>query len=241
MFLLPFLIHYLNEQKIKPGKIVITGLLSYCIVIFIYFLVFKFYIAVNQLPQNDRVRINTDILRKLSFLFSDPLPMAFSVNLLYSSRSIFSQIIAPLMMAAWAVSIFIRFKKDKIYESGTRIIIILLFLILIYLPSMLAVENFASYRTLFVFNLAVFYLLIDQLFFFVTKERVKSLATYMICIFLIITGFYNFNFQFVNPLKNGIQCFFRLHEKKYQPRFTNSLFYTGRSIYVFPVFSHPYI
>jgi hypothetical protein len=207
LFLLPFFIHYLQEQKSKPSRIVVTGIVSYCIIIALYFLIFTLYTSVNEIPQNERARISTDILGKLSFLFSDPLPMAFSVNFLYSSRSIFSQALAPLMMAAWAISLFIRFKKDKLYNCFGRLAFILLLLILMYLPSMLASENFASYRTLFTLHLAVFYLLTDQLFFFIKEEKNKKLITYSICFFLVITGFYNFNFQFVNPLKAEFKAF----------------------------------
>jgi hypothetical protein len=207
MFLLPFLIYYLQEQKSKPARIVTTGIVSYCIIVGLYFLIFIVYSSLNEIPQNERARITTDVAGKLSFLFSDPLPMAFSVNFLYSSRSIFSQVLAPLMMASWAVSLFIRFKKDTIYKNFGRLLFILLLLILMYLPSMLASENFASYRTLFVLHLAVFYLLIDQLFFFTKGEKNKKRITYFICFFLAITGFYNFNFQFINPLKAEYQAF----------------------------------
>ena len=207
MFLLPFFIYYLHEQKLKPARIVIAGTLSYCIIIALYFLIFTFYTSANEIPQNERTKISTDILGKLSFLFSDPLPMAFSVNFLYSARSIFSQVLAPAMMAAWAISLFTRFKKDKIYNSFGRLVFILLLLVLMYLPSMLAYENFASYRTLFVLHLAVFYLLFDQLFYFLKEEKNKKRSTYFICFFLVITGFYNFNFQFINPLKAEYKSF----------------------------------
>lgn len=207
LFLLPFFIYYIQSQKSKPARTVITGIVSYCLIISLYFLIFRFYILINEISQSERTRISTDLLGKLSFLFSDPLPMVFSVNFLYSSRSIFSQVLAPLVMAAWAISLFIRFKKNKIYNTIGRLLFVLLLLVLIYLPSMVASENFASYRTLFALHLAVFYLLIDQLFFFIKEEKRKKYAMYSTCFFLVFTGFYNFNFQFVNPLKAEYEAF----------------------------------
>jgi hypothetical protein len=206
MFLVPFFIYYVNLGKVNPCKIVITGIIAYCVIVGIYFLVFKVYAAYSISP-NDRVKLSTDIPGKLSFLFSEPLPMTFSANLLYSSRSIFSQILAPFMMALWAISVFIRFKKEKIYVNIVRIAIILFLLIFMYLPSMVVSENFASYRTLFVLNICVFYLLIEQLLFFVRKEKMKFLSACLICIYLITTGFYNFNFQFVDPLRSEYKAF----------------------------------
>ena len=72
---------------------------------------------------------------------------------------------------------------------------------------MIAIENFASYRTLFAFHLAVFYLLLDQAFFFLKKPVTKKIFSYVILLFLIVTGFYNYNFQFVNPVKTEHKAF----------------------------------
>src|SRR6185295_11908729 len=78
---------------------------------------------------------------------------------------------------------------------------ILFLLALIYLPSMIAAENFPSYRTLFVFNLAVFLMVAESLFSLIKKERTKKIFLVIGIAWVLITGFYAFNFQYINPLK----------------------------------------
>jgi len=207
IFLLPFFIYYLQQKIIKPKGTILKAAFFYLLVYVIYYFVFKYSMKLEGIQESNRVGISYDLLGKLSFLFSDPLPSAFSVNLLYTARSIFSQVLAPLMMATWMISVFIRFKNRKFYFNLLYIIAVLFFLVLMYIPSMIAIENFASYRTLFAFHLAVFYLLVDQAFFFLKKPRIKKIFPYAICLFLIVTGFYNYNFQFVNPVKTEHKAF----------------------------------
>lgn len=66
---------------------------------------------------------------------------------------------------------------------------------------MISKENFASYRTLYPLQLAVFWLMINQAAYFIKKNRAKQLIAGAFTTLLLITGFYNYNFQFVRPLK----------------------------------------
>ena len=213
VFLLPFFIYYLKKQPARPGKTIIVAVLFYLFVYVVYYFLFNYCLKLSGMQPVNRAGISTDVIGKLSFLFSDPLPSAFSANILYTARSIFSQILAPLMMAGWAISVFIRYKKTGIVNALLHIVIVLSFLVLIYLPSMVVLENFASYRTLFAFNLAVFYLVTDQVLFFLKKQAGRKIFIYTTCIFLLATGFYNFNYQFVNPAKAERKAFISFMNK----------------------------
>jgi hypothetical protein len=79
--------------------------------------------------------------------------------------------------------------------------LVLFLLAIIYLPLMIAKENFASNLTLFAFNVAVFFLFANGLMTWLTSERKQNMLTWSISIWLLLTGIYAFNFQFVNPLK----------------------------------------
>ncbi|MGC4036540.1 MAG: hypothetical protein QM764_11305 [Chitinophagaceae bacterium] len=207
LFLLPFFLQYLKSDTLLPGKTVMKTVLFYFIVYIFYYLIFKYSLSVQNYEQVNRAKISTDILGKLSFLFSDPLPSSFSLNILYTARSIFSQVFAPVMMALWAIMTFIRYRKNGILPILFRLILTIIFLAIIYLPSMVVSENFASYRTLFAMNLAVFCLLTDSIFSFIKLETTKNIFTVCLSLFLIATGFYNFNNQFINPLKNEYKAF----------------------------------
>lgn len=213
IFLFPFFLLFLKEQNERPLKKIATGIGFYLFIYIIYYFLFQYSLQLNEAHADSRVGISMDIPGKTSFLFSDPLPASFSTNILYSSRSIFSQVLAPLIMVAWAVSVFVRFGKKKVTHAFLHIIFVMLFLVLMYIPSMIALENFASYRTLFAFNLAVFYLLASQSVYFCKTGRARKVFVNTLCCFVVITGFYNYNFQLVNPLKSEYKAFTNFMKK----------------------------
>ncbi|HEX7904167.1 MAG TPA: hypothetical protein VF487_09830 [Chitinophagaceae bacterium] len=215
IFLLPFLIYYIQSKKIKPDRIVWIGIATYFFIYVIYYFLFRYSLQHSNVQAGDRVGISLDVLKKASFFFSGPLPSAFSINILYSPRSIFSQIAYPLISITWIIGLFRQNRKQKIISFIWTLGIIIIFLLLIYLPSMIAIESFASYRTLFPFNLAVFILVMMIVLPFFQSGKKRNYFTLAICLFLLATGFYNYNFQLINPLKaeySSVKSFF---EKNY--------------------------
>ncbi|MBN8675070.1 MAG: hypothetical protein J0L56_13110 [Chitinophagales bacterium] len=207
IFLLPFLFHYVKEAAIKPSKIVWIGLFYYLVIYLVYYFLFKYSLQSEHLVASDRTGISTNIPGKLSFFFSWPLPSAFTLNYLYETNTLTPQILAPGLLLLWIVSVFLRYKTKGFVHVLPFIAIIIVFLLLIYLPSMISKENFASYRTLFPLQLAVFWLMISQAAYFIKKNSTKQLIAGTFATVLMITGFYNYNFQFVHPLKNEYSNF----------------------------------
>lgn len=201
IFLLPFLFHYVKEATIKPSKIVWIGIFYYLAIYLVYYFLFKYSLQSDQLVASDRTGISTDIPGKLSFFFSWPLPSAFTLNYLYETNTLAPQILAPGLMLLWAASLFSRYKARGFVHVLLFIAIIIALLLLIYLPSMISKENFASYRTLFPLQLAVFWLMMNQAAYFIKYSRAKQLIYSAFATLLFILGFYNYNFQFVIPLK----------------------------------------
>ncbi|MES1216604.1 MAG: glucosyltransferase domain-containing protein [Bacteroidota bacterium] len=241
IFLFPFFIYYLKRQTVKPDRTVILALCFYLCTYIIYYPLFKYSLILNSTVQSTRVGFSLDLPAKISFLVSDLLPSAFSINFLYTSRSIFSQILAPLMMLVWVVCIFKRYKTRKVFLNILYILSILLFLILMNLPSMIALENFASYRTIFVFSLGVFYLMADTLLFFCTKQKIRTMAISFTVVLLIANGFYNYNFQFVNPLKTEYAAFKDFMSKNTAPPFHTVYFIRAeRLMFNSYYFTEPY-
>lgn len=201
IFLLPFLFLYVKEGSTKPGKTILIGLFYYLLIYIVYYLIYKYTLQSAHLTPSDRTGITTDIPGKISFFFSWPLPSSFSLNYLFETRNLFPQIFAPVIFFGWIVSFFIRYKKKDFFHNLIVLVSIFGFLLLIYLPSMISKENFASYRTLLPLQLAVFWLIIDQAAYFVRNIPFKNYLGLAFVFLLFITGFYNYNFQFVNPLR----------------------------------------
>jgi hypothetical protein len=219
MFLLPFLIYYAHSKKLNPDRTVWIGIIFYLLTYVVYYLIFKYSLQQSHVVASSRVGINFDVIKKLSFFISGPLPSAFCINFLHSPRSIFSQVLYPLIMAGWIVGLFHQNKQQKIAANFLRLCVIMFFLLLIYLPSMIAIENFASYRTLFAFNLAVFILVTNVALKVFRNNRKKTFFVAAYCLYLLVSGFYNYNYQMINPLKAEYIAIRTFFEKNY----TNSV------------------
>lgn len=96
-------------------------------------------------------------------------------------------------------------------------VFVLFLLAIIYLPLMIATENFASNRTLHVFNLAVFFLVVEGLMQLFSSEKKQKILAWSTCIWLLLTGIYEFNFQFVNPVKDEYKALKGYMASHYKP------------------------
>lgn len=207
IFLLPFFLYYINQKDIKPDRTILIGIIFYLLVYLIYYMLFKYALRMNHVDASPRTDISLNLTGKLSFFFSGPIATGFSLNYLYETKNILPQVISILLFALWLISVFIRRKKEGLIKNILFIVIIFILLSLIYLPSLIAKENFASYRTLFAFDIAVFLLLLNELFYYIQKETARNKWTWSISALLLIMAFYNFNFLFINPLKKEYSAF----------------------------------
>ena len=201
IFLIPFFLKYTHSREVHPGKRVIIAIIVYLLIYVLYYFIFQYQLRHSQLQAGDRVGISYDLWGKFKFFFGDPLASGFSMNFLYSPRRIFSIIIFVLMLSGWLSCYFIRNRNEKISHNLYRVFYILVFLIMMYIPSMIAIENFAAYRTMFVINLSIFLLLLQEFLHIIAKRSKAVMMIGAVCMMLIITGFYNFNYQYINPLK----------------------------------------
>ena len=224
IFLLPFFLRYTQSGKVRPDRIVIIGIGFYLAVYVIYYLVFKYVLRAYHLEASTRTEIHFNILKKISFFFSGPFPQGFSMNLLFYAGSIFSQVFYPAVFLLWLIFSFKRNRWKNFAHFIFFVAFIFLMLALIYLPSMIAAENFPSYRTLFVFNLTVFLMVADSLFYLVKKERPRKIVTSLGIVWLLLTGFYAFNMQYIIPLKKEYRVLRRFFEMNYNPSMTSVYF-----------------
>jgi hypothetical protein len=200
------------------------GLISYFVIYIIYYFCFKYSLRSYHIEASTRTEIHFDILKKISFFFSGPFPQGFSLNVLFYAGSILSQGFYVLVFLTW---LLITFKRNSPGGFGRKLFFvafILFQLALIYLPSMIAAESFPSYRTLFVFNLAVFLMLAESLFSLAKREKVRKLFLLLAIAWVLVTGFYTFNLQFINPLKKEYSVLRNFFRVNYKPSVTRVYF-----------------
>jgi hypothetical protein len=224
IFLLPFLLRYIKAGKSRPDRVLIIAIGFYFATYIIYYLFFKYVLRDYHLEASARTQIHFNILKKISFFFSGPFPQGFSMNLLFYAGSIFSQVFYPAVFLLWLVISFKRNQQKNFTDFILFIAFIFLMLVSIYLPSMIAVENFPSYRTLFVFNLTIFIMVVDSLLYLFKRGGTKKIFTALGVTWLLITGFYAFNFQFIIPLKKEYEVIRKFFEANYRTSTTTIYF-----------------
>ena len=217
IFLLPFFLMYCATKKAKSELKVVIGIAFYLVAYIIYYFLFKYSLKAYHLEASTRTQVHFDLLKKISFFFSGPLPQGFSMNLLFYAGSIFSQIFYPAVFLMWLIISFKRNAHKNFIQFIFFVGFILFMLALMYLPSMIAVENFPSYRTLFVFNLAVFLMVADSLLYFIKNEKSRKIFTGIGIVWLLVTGFYAFNFQYIMPLKKEYAVLRQFFKENYKP------------------------
>lgn len=212
-FLLPFFLYFVKTRG-KWDRTFLIALGFYLATYVLYYPLYQYSLQVYGVSASDRTGISLDLLGKIGFFFSGPLPQAFSLNWLYSSSNILSQVLYIGVFIGWVVCVF---RAGKGTPTGSKILYIasvLLLMALIYLPLMIAKENFSSYRTLFAVNLAVFLLVIEDVFALLAKDSTRKRVMLFVTAALLITGIYNYQVQFINPLQKeyaALSSFFRRH------------------------------
>lgn len=224
IFLLPFFLAYVKNKKTRPTRIIIIGMIFYISLYLIYYILFKYSLRSYHLEASNRTEIHFNFLKKLSFFFSGPFPQGFSMNLLFSASSIFSQIFYPLVFIGWLLTTLKRNRHLSIGGNVVFVGMIMFFLALIYLPSMISAEDFPSYRTLFVFNISVFIMVIESFLQLFSTGKKKKMITIAGTLFLVLGAVYTYNFQFVNPLKKEYSVLERFLRENYNPAVTHVYF-----------------
>ena len=191
------------------------GVGFYLLVCLLYFILFKYLLAVSGIGASDRTVLAKDPLEKISFFFSQPLAQAFSFNFLYNMHGLFSQAFYPLMLATWLFSVFAFDKETKLIYKFAYIVRMLLLMMLMYAFVMLPRENFASYRTMLCLNLAGTMLLTDVVIRLFSKSRFKNILPYVACGIVVIVAWCNFNLNYIRPLKKEYQAIHTYFQQNY--------------------------
>lgn len=201
VFILPFLLLWISGNVQHKVKKIIVAIIIYLATYLTYFLFFKFYLKTLQLTASDRTEIAFNPLKKIAFFFSTPFSQAWNMNLLVNLHNIVSQVIPLLLFVTW-LFLFIRQSPDKKIRSiASRVGCIFVLLGLSYLPSLIATENFSSYRTMLAFSLCTFSLLMTAVLTALKTDNIRRLFVQVLALFLFIVGYKNFNINFIRPLR----------------------------------------
>jgi hypothetical protein len=197
-YLLPFLLHLIKEGKLN--KKLIMGIAGYLLMYALYYILFRLSLIIIQTAASSRTSVVIDPFGKLKFLLFKVMPFPFHFTHVINEQDKLAKIVYRVLFGVWIIVNFIQQRKNSIGQRIAYPFIIILIWGLIYLPSLLVKENYASNRTLLALNMSVFFLVMHSLISMVTGERVRKVVVSGICVLFVANAWYNFNKLFLEPV-----------------------------------------
>ncbi len=214
-FLLPFLLHLISKPK--NFRILFIGI-SVCLLIYvIYYFLFKYNLRVNDIGASDRTKISIDLFPKIRFFFGRALAISFHFTYLFNEKDITGFIVYSIIFFTWLITDFYQFRILPLAKRLKIFILTILILVLIYLPSLIIKENYASNRTLFALNMAVFFLVANTLLTAIKKYETGVSIVATLSFLFVLNARHNFNQQFLIPIKNEYKQVRAFIENNYNP------------------------
>jgi len=198
-FILPFLVHALAQRRIT--RILIVGIVAYFGLFVLYFPLFKILLTLMSLGGSARTSLSHDPLAKLRYFINKPLTGAFHFTWLVRENSLVGHIISLFLIGILLAAQFLR---DRDWLSPLRRLIwplmTCVLLLLLYFPSLITQENYASNRTLFSLELGVFLFCLEALSHACRLSGYRTILLSLVGLFLAGTAWYNIRYLFLYPL-----------------------------------------
>ncbi|MFL5744960.1 MAG: hypothetical protein ACJ751_09870, partial [Niastella sp.] len=198
-FVIPFLLYYISADATGKDAVFIKGLAFYFAMYALYFVLFKLSLAIAHLSGDARAGFTNDVPGKIAYFITQPLKRAFWFNLIINGDNKFAKTMYYLLLLGWMVLAFIRFGKNRllavkyIAAAGTTFV-------LSYLPSLVVHESYSSNRTLLAIDMCVWIVWVEMALYIVKNIQLRRAIAISVASVLIISGWYNFNKQFLQPI-----------------------------------------
>jgi len=200
-YLLPFLFHYTSGYTSRKDLVVIKGLAFYFLIYAVYFVLFKTYLSVRQVASDPRTGLYFNPADKLQFFFSHPLKRAFWFNIIVNEENSLARAIYKVLLIGWMVMAFVRYGIKQWLGALKYIAVVLLIFITSYLPSMVVKENYASNRTMLAVFMCVWFVCAEMTAYLLKNNLARKITDISVFIIMLIAGWYNYNKQFLTPVR----------------------------------------
>jgi len=213
-FFLPFVIHLAAKPKNMRLILLATGV---CILTYIiYYFLFKYLLKINHLEAVGRTNLSIDLFPKIRFFFGRALAIPFHFNYLFNEKDLVGAFAYAAILFTW-IAFDLRISRLSLANYLKPFAVTICILVFIYLPSLIVKENYASNRTLFALNLAVFFLVANTLLAAIKKYRARLAAVVVLSSVFVANAYYNFTRQFLKPVKTEYRTVRAFIETNYHP------------------------
>jgi len=198
-FFLPFIIYL----AAKPSKlrIVLIAIFFFFVTYGIYYFLFKYNLRANNLEAVGRTNISIDFFPKVRFFFGRALAIPFHFNYLFNEKDLIGAAVYVVILFTW-IAFDVRISGLSMISYLKPFVLSIVVLVLIYLPSLIVKENYASNRTLFALNMAVFFLVANTLLTAIKNHRTRLATVIVLSSVFVANAYFNFTRQFLNPVRD---------------------------------------
>jgi len=197
-FLLPFLLHLIA----KPGltRNIFIAVTVYFVIDAVYYLLFKYSLHISHIKSSERTGLHINVGNKLPFFLARPMNSAFHFTWLFNEKNMITIFIYTLFAGTWFIISFLQQRYLTITGKLKYFAAVFCLLGLIYLPSLVVKENYASNRTLFALDLAVFFLVAQTFLKIIRNQKASHAFVAIVSCLFAVNAWYNFNKQFLHPV-----------------------------------------
>jgi hypothetical protein len=221
-FFLPFIIHALASKRIT--RPIWLGIAAYLLISVLYFLLFKLELQAAGSTASGRTSLYIAPLRKLFFFFVRPMSTGFHFTFLFNELDLWGYIIYAGLFGSWLLSYWQRHKEVPVKKRLFQLGVLMAVLVLIYLPSLLVRENYASNRTLLALNIAVFLMVAETIFYYVKGVNTQRMVVAALCVLFIANAWYNVRYLFFKPVRHEYAQLRTYLERNFTPGIQNVYF-----------------
>lgn len=221
-FLLPFLLHLLSKKE--WSRTITTAIGFYFFTFLLYYAMFRWQMQLWHINADGRTGLTQDPLNKIAFFFGRPLAGAFRFTYIVRENSPAGEGLSVCILLAWLLLNFFLLRSRSISFRLRYGVGLFTFLGLIYLPSLVVKENYASNRTLLGLDMAVFLLVFTALLELLRAEKYKWSMAVLLGTFFVINAGYNFRYQFLAPVKKEYDQVRNYIETQHHAGITNIAF-----------------
>jgi len=224
-FFIPFIIHILSARR--NLRYIWIGIAVYLFVLVIYYILFRYNLKVSGIAASDRTGVHLAPWDKLKFFITRPMRSAFHFTYLFNERNFWGYLVYALFFGCWIVGYWLRHTSKK-KELLTVLLVCFGLLALVYIPSLIVKENYASNRTLLAVKMTVFILVAESILFYLRKRMLQKAVLAVMTVLFVYNAFYNVRYLFLRPVRHEYLQLRSFVEKTYNPQVRNYYFIRPR-------------
>ncbi|MCB0487339.1 MAG: hypothetical protein KDC99_02620 [Cyclobacteriaceae bacterium] len=192
-----FVIFVVFDQN-RDIRLLVLCVGIYLLVFGLYFILFKAMLWYTELPPLGRSHVSLDVFAKIKWFVETAFVNSLKFNLIIVRNSYANFVRVPVaLLFLYCICLYF-YTNGANRKTVTYALAIVVAYLLAYLPSLAAVENHASNRslgTLVVLNGYFLYKAIDHLFI---SKKIALILTIAITSVFVCAGFYNLRFGVTN-------------------------------------------